>query len=83
MQHKRYEEVYRGHSILLEVEEEMLGGWSWYYMIDGRVSLLTGHRLKDATTAAQQGMLAARARVEELAKGKTAVGPEATLEKRR
>jgi hypothetical protein len=66
MEHKEYEEVYREHSILLEVQEERPDSWSWYYKIDGRISLLTGGRLKDSASAVQQGLKAARARVQEL-----------------
>ena len=78
MQHKRYEEVYRGHSIMLEVQEDVPGNWSWYYMIDGRVSLMTGSGLKDAISAAQQGIVAARTRVEEIVN--EAASPDASPE---
>jgi hypothetical protein len=66
MEHQRYDEVYRGHSISVEVREDAPDGWSWCYMIDSRLSLMTGSGLRDSSSAAQQGLIAARARVEEL-----------------
>ena len=57
---------YRGHSISVEIVEDSDGSWSWIYSIDGRPSLLTGLRCPDAAVARQQGLIAARARVDEL-----------------
>ena len=66
MRHDEVSDQYRGHAISVAIDEDADGSWSWTYTIDRRISLLTGRRCPDAAGALEQGLSAARARVDEL-----------------
>jgi bifunctional non-homologous end joining protein LigD len=72
---QRLNASYRGHSIIVEADEELPGRWGWFYLIDSRISTLgTPRQLPDAATALQEGLKAARARVSALERNRE-VGP--------
>ena len=64
---ERGSEAYRGHAIIVEADEHRVGGWGWYYLVDGRISSMGRSReIPDAVAALRQGLKAARNRVDEL-----------------
>ena len=54
---------YRGHTIIIEADEERAGRWRWSYLIDGRIATVARAGLPDSQAAMREGLTAARARV--------------------
>jgi hypothetical protein len=64
---ERGAEAYRGHAIIVEADEHQVGGWGWYYLVDGRISSMGRSReIPDAKAALREGLNAARHRVDDL-----------------
>jgi hypothetical protein len=64
---ERGAEAYRGHAIIVEADEHHVGGWGWYYLVDGRISSMGRSReIPDAKAALREGLNAARHRVDDL-----------------
>ena len=68
MSEENQEETYRGHRLEVTAYELRRGLWAWGYLIDGKVDGRNrpGTELPDAQAALRRGVLAARARSDEL-----------------
>jgi hypothetical protein len=65
---KNRTETYRGHELAVSAFEQRRGVWTWTYVIDGTDQGFSavGATLPTAEAALRRGMLAARARADEL-----------------
>lgn len=61
-----HNEKYRGHAIKVDVTQVRTNAWTWAYGIDSKVFSNSSRPLPDAEAALKRGILAARARVDEI-----------------
>jgi len=59
-------ETYRGHAVKVDVSQVRDRVWMWAYAIDGTVFASSAKAVPTAEAAMKRGILAARARVDEL-----------------
>lgn len=59
-------EKYRGHEIKVDVTQVRTSAWTWAYGIDSKIFSASARPLPDAEAALKRGILAARARVDEI-----------------